>query len=84
MTKEVEMARKKQPPGFVLFYECPFRDRFGEVAVRRMLPRSGVVDLEMAQALTRDLTPLKIPWEIRDAQSNVLIENSNYSEEVGK
>ena len=31
-------------------------------------------DLEMAQALTQDLTRMKIPWQIRDYQGKVVEE----------
>jgi len=78
------MAQKKPAKGFVLYYDCPFRGLDGKEAVRRMLPRSGVVELEMAQAMKGDLTKLRIKWEIRNNVSGELIEQSNYSEEVGQ
>ena len=69
---------------YILFYECPLRDKVTGIVVRTlMLMRSGVVDFEMAKSMTVDLTKLKIKWEIRDSQSQVVIENSNYAE-VGK
>jgi hypothetical protein len=69
------MAQKKKAPGYILFYECPLRNRVtGTVVKTLMLMRSGVVDLEMAQSLTVDLTRLGIYWEIRNSQTGVVVE----------
>lgn len=68
--------RIKKPVQYVLWYLCPIRGLGGKIARYRMLDRSGATDLEMARALTGDLTKLNIYWEIREASTDIVVDNS--------
>lgn len=75
---------KKPKSGYVLWYRTPVRGLGGRVVKYTMLSRSGVVTMEMAQALTGDISKLDIYWEIRKSPGDEVVETSEAGDEKRK